>query len=37
MTFGSQSMLKGNISWAVDALFQLININTILCSWVNSY
>ena len=37
MTFGSQSALKGYVSWAVDVLFQLININTILCCLVNSY
>jgi len=37
MKFVSQSAPKEHLSWAVDILFQLININTFLCCVVNSY
>jgi len=37
MTFGSQLAPKQYVSWTVDVLFQLINVNTFLCCVVNSY
>jgi len=37
MTFVSQSAPKLYVFSAVDVLFQLININKILCWLVNSY
>ena len=37
MTFVSQSAHKRYVSWAVDILFQLMNINTFLCCVVSNY
>jgi len=37
MSDNSQSALEGYVSWAVDVLFQLINISRFLRWLVNSY